>query len=104
MKGPAAVPTADTFTISLPAAIAEQIRKAQENENRTASELLGEAWRQYFESHYGSYAPTNAEVTAIRKGRAEISRGQYRTLQEVLHDLDHPHRKAGRKATRKSSR
>ena len=73
MKGPAAVPTADTFTISLPAAIAEQIKKAQENENRTPSELLGEAWRQYFESHYGSYAPTRAEVTASGKGAPRLA-------------------------------
>jgi metal-responsive CopG/Arc/MetJ family transcriptional regulator len=94
----------DTLTISLPAAMTEQMKRVQKKENRTRSELLREAWRQYFESHYGSYAPTKAELLAIRKGRAEVVQGQYRTLQELLHDLDHPHRKAGRKAARKGSR
>ena len=94
----------DTLTISLPAAMAEQMKKVQEKENRTRSELLREAWRQYFESHYGSYTPTKAELTAIRKGRAEISQGQYTTLQALFHELDNPRRKTGRKATRKSTR
>jgi predicted transcriptional regulator len=94
----------DTLTIALPAAMAKQMKTVQEKENRTRSELLREAWRQYFESHYGSYTPTKAELLTIRKGRAEIGRGQYRTLQDVLHNVDHPDRKAGRKAARKSSR
>jgi predicted transcriptional regulator len=94
----------DTLTISLPADMAEQMKKVQKKENRTRSELMREAWRQYFERHYGSYTPTKAELLAIRKGRAEIGRGQYKTLQEVLHDLDHPHRRAGRETARKGSR
>jgi predicted transcriptional regulator len=84
--------------------MAEQMQQVQKKENRTQSELLREAWREYFESHYGSYTPTKAELAAIRKGRAEVSRGQYRTLQELQSDLDNSHRKAGRKAARKSSR
>jgi metal-responsive CopG/Arc/MetJ family transcriptional regulator len=94
----------DTLTISLPAAMAEQMKKVQKKENRTRSELVREAWRQYFENHYGSYAPSKSDLSAIRKGRAEISRGHYVALQELLHDLDHPHRKTSRKTDRKSSR
>jgi predicted transcriptional regulator len=94
----------DTLTISLPAAMAEQMKKVQKKENRTRSELLREAWRQYFDSHYGTYTPTKAELLAIRTGRAEVSRGEYRTLQEILNDLDPARRKAGRKTARKSSR
>jgi metal-responsive CopG/Arc/MetJ family transcriptional regulator len=94
----------DTLTISLPAAMAEQMKKVQKKENRTRSELVREAWRQYFENHYGSYMPTKSDLSAIRKGRAEISQGHYVALQELLHDLDHPHRKTGRKAARKISR
>ncbi len=94
----------DTLTISLPAAMAKQMKKVQEKENLTRSELLREAWRQYFESHYGSYTPTKADLAAIHKGRAEINRGQSRTLQEVLLDLDTQPRKAGRKTARKSPR
>jgi len=84
--------------------MAKQMKKVQKMENRTRSELLREAWRQYFESRYGDYTPTQTELGAIRKGRAEIGRGQYRTLQDVLHNLDHPDRKAGGKTARKSSR
>jgi predicted transcriptional regulator len=84
--------------------MAEQMKKIQKKENRTRSELLREAWRQYFESHYGSYTPTRAELVAIRKGRSEIARGQFRTLQELLHDLDNKPRQEGRKTTRKSAR
>jgi predicted transcriptional regulator len=82
----------------------EQIKKIQKKENRTRSELLREAWRQYFESQYGNYTPTKPELLAIRKGRAEIGQGQYTTLQDLLHDLDNPHRESRRKAARKSSR
>jgi predicted transcriptional regulator len=84
--------------------MAEQMKKVQKKENRTRSELLREAWRQYFESHYGSYTPTKAELLAIRAGRAEINRGEYRALQEILNDLDHPPRKTGRKTARKNPR
>jgi Arc/MetJ-type ribon-helix-helix transcriptional regulator len=99
----------NTLTISLPVAMTEQMKRVQKKENRTRSELLREAWRQYFESHYGTYAPTKAELLAIRKGRAEIGRSQYTTLQELLqgldiHDLDNPRRKTRRKTARKSSR
>lgn len=94
----------DTLTISLPAAMAEQMKKIQKKENRTRSELLREAWRQYFENHYGSYVPTKSELLAIRKGRAEIARGEYATLEELLHDLDNPDRKTRSKAVRKGRR
>ena len=94
----------DTLTISLPAAMAQQMKEVQKKENRTRSELLREAWRQYFESRYGSYTPSKTELSAIRKGRAEISRGEFRPLQEVLHGLGNQHRKTGRKTARKSSR
>lgn len=84
--------------------MAEQMKKVQKRENRTRSELLREAWRQYFESHYGSYTPTKGELLAIRNGRAEIRDGQFKTLQEVISDLDNQSRKTGRKTARKGSR
>ena len=95
---------AETLTISLPPAMAKQMERVQKEENRTRSELLREAWRQYFESRYPVVQPTKAELAAIRKGRAEIRRGEFVTLQQLLHDLDRPNRKAGRKRTQKSSR
>jgi predicted transcriptional regulator len=96
--------TTDTLTISLPPAMAKQMEKVQKEEHRTRSELLREAWRQYFESRYGSYTPTKAELAGIRKGRAEIKRGQFATLERLLHDLDTQPRKASAKRVRKGSR
>jgi metal-responsive CopG/Arc/MetJ family transcriptional regulator len=63
--------TSETLTISLPPAMAKQMEKVQKEEHRTRSELLREAWRQYFESRYGSYTPSKVELAGIRKGRAE---------------------------------
>ncbi len=95
--------TTDTMTISLPPAMAEQMKLVQKEEHRTRSELLREAWRQYFESRYKAYTPTKAELAAIRKGRAEIKRGQSITLDQLLHELDSRPRKASPKRGRKSS-
>ena len=94
----------NTMTISLPPAMAEQMAAVQQKEHRTRSELLREAWRQYFESRYPVYTPTKAELAAIRKGRAEIKRGAFVTLDQLLHDLDTHSRKASKKRVRKSAR
>lgn len=96
--------TTETLTISLPPAMAKQMEKVQKEEHRTRSELLREAWRRYFESRYSAYTPTKSELSAIRKGRAEIQRGQFVTLGDLLHGMDAPHRKTGRKGARKSTR
>jgi predicted transcriptional regulator len=48
--------------------------------------------------------PTRAEVAAIRKGRAAIKRGEFVTLEKLLHDMDNPRRKARAKKSVKSSR
>ena len=81
--------------------MAKQMEKVQKEENRTRSELLREAWRQYFESRYPAVEPNKAELTAIRKGRAEIRAGKFVTLQQLLHDLDSPNRKTSRKRVHK---
>jgi predicted transcriptional regulator len=96
--------TTDTLTISLPPAMAKQMEKVQKEENRTRSELLREAWRQYFESRYPVYTPTKAELAAIRRGRAEIKHGNFVALQQLLHDLDTSRRRARTKTARKSTR
>jgi predicted transcriptional regulator len=43
-------------------------------------------------------------MAAVRKGEAEISRGEFVTVSDLLHDLDHRRRPAGAKATQKNSR
>jgi metal-responsive CopG/Arc/MetJ family transcriptional regulator len=96
--------TTDTMTISLPRAMAKQMEKVQKRENRTRSELLREAWRLYYESRYPIYSPTKMEAAAISKGRAEIKRGQFVGLEQLLHEMDVERRKTGPKGTRKVSR
>jgi len=96
--------TTDTLTISLPPAMVKQMERVQKEEHRTRSELLREAWRQYFESRYGAYTPSKAELVAIRKGRAAIKRGEFVTLEQLLHDLDTANRQARSKRDRKGSR
>ncbi len=96
--------TTNTLTISLPPGMARQMEQVQKAEHRTRSELLREAWRQYFASRYGTYAPTRAELAAIRKGRAEIQRGQFVTLDQLLHEMDALRRKSRRKNAREGSR
>jgi bifunctional DNA-binding transcriptional regulator/antitoxin component of YhaV-PrlF toxin-antitoxin module len=51
-----------------------------------------------------AYRPTKAEAAAIRKGEAEIVRGEVVTLNELLRDSDHRRRKGGAKTTPKNSR
>ena len=96
--------TTDTMTISLPPAMAKQMEKVQKEEHRTRSELLREAWRQYFENRYGTYTPTKAELAAIRRGRAEIKRGEFVTLDQLKDDLKSANRKPRKKGSRKTSR
>jgi metal-responsive CopG/Arc/MetJ family transcriptional regulator len=71
------------MTISLPPAMAKQMEQVQKEENRTRSELLREAWRHYFESRYPVNRPTQAELASIRKGRADLKRGDSVTLSQL---------------------
>jgi len=80
--------TTHTMTISLPAAMAKQMERVQKEEHRTRSELLREAWRQYFESRYAVYKPTKAELAGIRKGRADYKKGEFVTLRELRDELE----------------
>src|ERR1700687_2127895 len=96
--------TTDTMTISLPPAMLKQMAKVQREEHRTRSELLREAWRQYFESRYALYIPTKAEAAAIRRGRAAFKRGEYVTLDQLHNELDSARHQARTKRARKASR
>ena len=93
----------DTMTISVPPAMVKQMEQVQKEEHRTRSELLREAWRQYFENRYAVYSPTKAEVAVIRKGRAEFKRGEYVTLTQLHHELDSARQQKRKKAARKLS-
>ncbi|MGA3018129.1 MAG: ribbon-helix-helix protein, CopG family [Bryobacteraceae bacterium] len=94
--------TTDIMTISLPPAMVRQMEKVQKEEHRTRSELLREAWRQYFESRYAVYAPTKTELAVIRKGRAAFSRGEFVPLSRLHDELDAARHQTRKKGSRKA--
>src|ERR1700693_1322382 len=95
--------TTDTLTISLPPAMAKQMELVQKEEHRTRSELLREAWRQYFESRYPVYKPTKAGQAATRKGRADYKRGYVIPLSQLHDELESARQQKRPKRTRKTS-
>jgi CopG family transcriptional regulator / antitoxin EndoAI len=95
--------TTEIMTISLPPAMAKQMEKVQKEENRTRSELLREAWRLYFESRYPIYRPTKADLSGIRKGRADFKRGDFVTLSQLHDELETARQQTRKKRTRKAS-
>ena len=95
--------TTDTLTISLPPTMTKQMAMVRKEENRTLSELLREAWRQYFENRYPAETPTKSELIAIRKGRAAFKQGNYVTLDQLHHELDSRNRGTRKKKFTESS-
>jgi len=92
------------MTISLPPAMLHEFERVRKAESRTRSELVREALRAYFENRYPVVEASKAELRAIRRGRAEIKRGHYVTLDQLLHDLAASNRKAGAKRAPKTAR
>ena len=76
----------------------KQMEQVQKEEHRTRSELLREAWRHYFESRFPVEIPTKAELLAIRRGRAEIKRGNFVTLEQLKDELASANRKPRKKS------
>ena len=76
--------TQSQATVSLPSAMLRQVDNVSKREHRTRSELVREALRVYFERSRALPVdtPTEAERRAMEKGRAQILRGQYHTLNE----------------------
>ena len=95
--------TTQTMTVSLPPEMVEHFEKVRHTEQRTRSELVREALRVYF-NRFPVVEPTEAEVIAIRQGRAEIARGKYVTLKQVRDAVATSRRKTRRKKPRKISR
>jgi predicted transcriptional regulator len=74
-----------TINISLPPEMARLVDRASKREQRTRSELVREALRVYLAP---AYAPTESETRAIAKGRDEIRRGDYVTLDQLHAELE----------------
>ncbi len=96
--------TTDTLTISLPPAMSKQLEKVRKAENRTTSELLREALRQYIETRYPTEVPTKQELLDIRRGRAAFTRGEHVSLTDLTNELESKNHKTRTKAARKASK
>jgi len=48
-----------------------------------------------------TYRPTQSELAAILRGEAEVAKGEFVTLAELLHELGGRRRKVGAKKARK---
>jgi predicted transcriptional regulator len=76
--------TSTTVTISLDPAMAEEVEKVRKAEHCTTSELWRQAMRAFLRTRtLREYTPTRAELRSIEKGRAEIRRGDYLTLDDL---------------------
>jgi metal-responsive CopG/Arc/MetJ family transcriptional regulator len=70
------------------------VERVADLEGRTKSELFREALRTYLASRrMREDVATPAEVRAIRRGRTAHARGDYVTLDQLLHDMGSPRRR-----------
>ncbi|SPF42514.1 CopG-like transcriptional regulator (modular protein) [Candidatus Sulfopaludibacter sp. SbA4] len=92
------------MTVSLPEAMIQEVERVSKEEHRTHSELVREALRRYFYSRFPVVTPTKAELAAVARGRAQIQKGEFVTLDELLNGLDAENRKASRKGAAKTPR
>ena len=91
------------LSISLPAAMVEEVERTRHVEHRTRSELVREALRTYFAmNRLPEEGPTPEEIRALRRGRAAVARGDFVTLDELSarYQLDHPRGRTRRKGAR----
>lgn len=79
--------TRQTFTVSLPPEMARQVERLRKLEHRTRSELVREALRTYFARQLPVVETSGAERRALRRGRAEFARREFRSLNQVLYAL-----------------
>lgn len=87
-----------TMTVSLPPEMIRQVEKVRRLEHRTRSELVREALRTYIAGRFPVVVVSPAELRAIRRGRLAIQRGQYVTLDRLLHELGSDRRQARKKS------
>lgn len=77
-----------TVSISLPREMVREVDELRKREHRTRSELIREALRTYFARQFPVVKATPQELRALRRGRAEMARGESVTLEDLLHALD----------------
>lgn len=93
-----------TITISLPPEMAGELDAVCQAENRTRSELVREALRQYVGyikyvqerlANVPSEEPEPGDLEAIEEGRRAIERGEYITLEQLRDEMGLDHHQSG---------
>lgn len=92
--------TRATMTISLPPEILKKIDAARKREHQTRSEMVREALRSHLKKIIPADNATEDEITALQLARGEYARGEYVTLDNLLHELGNTHRRTSKKTAR----
>ncbi len=77
------------LTVSLPESVFDRISQVSELERRSQSDLVREAVLSYLEEQE---VPSPSDIAAMERGRAEIARGEFLTVDQLLDELDPPSR------------
>ena len=98
------------MTVSLPPELMRKVERARKTQYRGRSELVREALRLYFDPELAAriarlpvYTPTKRELRELEKGRQEMRRGEFLTLDEFFRHLESPAPKARPKVRRARS-
>jgi predicted transcriptional regulator len=84
------------LSISLPPEMVRLVNRAAKAEHRTRSELIREALRDYLGQRIAVVDVSRSERAAISRGRKQIARGEYVTLDELLNGMAGPTRARSR--------
>ena len=77
------------ISITLPEEMFRLVEAECKRDHRTRSELVREALRTYFSvRRIPLVEATPQELAAIDEGRRAVARGEYVTLETLLHELD----------------
>jgi metal-responsive CopG/Arc/MetJ family transcriptional regulator len=80
--------TSKNLWISFPKAMLKEVARISARSHRSRSELVREAVRVYLRvSGSPAAKPTARELSEMRRGRAEIARGEIVTLEEIEHAM-----------------
>ena len=87
--------THQTMTVSLPSELMKKVDRVRKAQYRGRSELVREALRLYFDPQLAAriaslpvYTPTKRELRELEKGRQEMRRGEFLTLNEFFRHLE----------------
>ena len=75
-----------TISVSLPESVVALVDRTAKKEHRTRSALVREALQGYLRV-IPVVTPTKEEKSALRRGKAEIRRGEFVTLEALRHEL-----------------